>query len=189
MRFRSHLIISAAAALAIYPARPLGAIALTLAGTLVDLDHLVLYALQTGDWSVVGAVRYDRYRHRARVRGDARPRYGSLRSWLHTPWLTLPAIWGLAAARPATRPIALGVTLHLALDHWDLPVRLGARVRAGGHCGRCGRHGLRLSVQRSGRLGRYRYRVLCKACGEATLRRDGRPPPAAVDRRGGAMVH
>jgi hypothetical protein len=166
MRFRTHLLTSALLGLALYPRRPGRAAAVALAGTLVDLDHLLLYGAHTGDWSVAGALRYDRYRHRRRVAGDTRPRYGSLRSWLHAPWLVLPPLWAAAAARPALRPVALGISLHLLLDHWDGPVRLAVRLRRGRSCERCGRRGLRLGVYRYGRLGGYRYRVLCHACAE-----------------------
>lgn len=124
MRFRTHLLTSLAAGLALYPRRPAHAAALVLAGTLIDLDHLLLYALRTGDWSAVGALRYNRYRHYWRQAGDTRPRYGPLRSWLHEPWLVLPPLWSCAATYPALRPVALGLSLHMLLDHSYLPRRL-----------------------------------------------------------------
>jgi hypothetical protein len=134
MRFRTHLLTSVLAGVALYPRRPARLAALVAAGTLVDLDHLLLYWLQTGDWSVVGALRYDRYRHRGAGAGDTRPRYGSLRSWLHEAWLVLPPLWLGAAGHPALRPAAVGLSLHLLLDHYDLPWRYAARRRAGGLC-------------------------------------------------------
>lgn len=166
MRFRTHLITSVATGLVLYPDQPARLAALVAAGTLIDVDHLLLYALQTGDWSVVGALCYDRYRYRRAGPGDTRPRYGSLRSWLHTPWLTLPMAWMLAVRRPATRPLAVGLTLHLLLDHLDWPWRFTARLRAGGACQACGRRGVRLVVRRVGRRGATSYRVLCRRCAE-----------------------
>lgn len=170
MRFRTHLIISVATGLLLYPNRPARLAALVAAGTLIDVDHLLRYALQTGDWSVVGALHYDRYRNRGAGPGDTRPRYGSLRSWLHDPVLTLPAAWLLAARRPPLRPLAAGLTLHLLLDHLDWPWRFSARLRAGGACQACGRHDVRLAVHRAGRRGAYRYRALCRRCAERAHR-------------------
>lgn len=166
MRFRSHLAASTAAALVLYPRRPADAAALLLAGTLIDLDHLLLYALQTGDWSVTGALRYDRYRHRLVTPGDTRPRYGSLRSLLHEPWLLLPLIWGLALRRTVLRPVAIGLSLHLLLDYLDWPRHALARLRAGGRCEGCGRRGRRLEVRCRRETGVRRYEVLCRACRE-----------------------
>jgi hypothetical protein len=190
MRFRTHLLTSVLAGVALYPRRPARLAALVAAGTLVDLDHLLLYWLQTGDWSVVGALRYDRYRHRGAGAGDTRPRYGSLRSWLHEAWLVLPPLWLGAAAHPALRPAAVGLSLHLLLDHYDLPWRYAARRRAGGLCQGCGRRG-RLNVHRFGRRGARRYKALCRACEELVAMR-GFAGPARGERRrkaGGAVVH
>lgn len=139
MRFRTHLIASALAGLACYPQRPARALLLTLGGVLIDLDHLALHALRSGDWSPVGALRYNRYRSRRPRAGDQRPRYGSLRSILHRPLLTLPLVWLAALRRPVLRPLALGLTLHLAMDSPRL-LRWDWRVwrRAAGRCERCG---------------------------------------------------
>lgn len=190
MRFRTHLITSALAGLALYPRRPDRAIALTLGGTLIDFDHLLLYIARTGDWSIAGALRYDRYRHRRRPPGDSRPRYGGMRSWLHEPWLLLPPLWAAAWGRPALRPVALGLSLHLLLDNWDLPARLVARARSGGRCDVCGRRGLRLDVHRSGRLGDYSYGVLCRACAERAMQwRPQSARPALRGNRVGPVVH
>ncbi|GAB4447514.1 MAG: hypothetical protein OHK0015_51660 [Chloroflexi bacterium OHK40] len=169
MRFRTHLLASFAVGLALFPQRPLRLAATVAAGTLIDLDHLLLYGLHTGDWSIVGALRYDRYRHRGAEAGDSRPRYGSLRSWLHEPALLLP-LAALAGARPAMRPLAAGLGLHLLLDHYDWPWRVRARLRAGGVCGVCGRRGRRLRVSRSGPPGAWRYQARCAACSERAAR-------------------
>ncbi len=116
MRLHTHLWSSAFLSLTIYPRHPGKATLMTLAGVLVDLDHLVLYALRSGDWSIAGALCYNRYRHQKRVPGDTRPRYGSLRSWVHQPLLILPPLWWLARRHRALQPVAMGVTLHLMLD-------------------------------------------------------------------------
>lgn len=163
MQFRTHLITSAAAALAVYPRQPQQAAALLLAGVLIDLDHLVVYALQSGDWSISGALRYDRYRHKRIRAGDTRPRYGPLRSWLHRPWLLLPIVWTGATRWPALRPLALGASLHLALDYTYWPGDLRARIAARGRCAQCGR-ARKLEIERLRRSGRLQRRVLCRAC-------------------------
>ncbi len=185
MRFRTHLLSSLAAGLALYPRRPARLAALVAAGTLIDLDHLLLYSLRTGDWSVVGALSYDRYRHRGAGAGDSRPRYGTLRSWLHQPLLALPLCLA-AARRPGLRPLALGVALHLLLDFSDWPAHYAEQLRSGGRCRACGRAG-RVIVLRSGRRGAYRYRALCGACAERAARgqrgparRPGRSPAGPV---------
>jgi hypothetical protein len=116
MRLRTHLWTSTLTALLLYPRKPLPAVLCTSAGVLIDLDHFLVYAWRTGDWNLVGAIGYNRYRHCTIAPGDTRPRYGKLRSWLHQPLLVLPAIWMLARRRSALRPVAQGLTLHLALD-------------------------------------------------------------------------
>src|SRR3569623_66379 len=103
MRFRTHLLASAAAGLALYP-RSLGKAALvTVAGVILDVDHYVLYALRSGDWSPLGALRYNRRRRRRIRPGDTRPRYGPLRSVLHHKRLTIPLVWLTSMLQPALR--------------------------------------------------------------------------------------
>lgn len=120
MRFYTHLWTSALTAFAVYHQRPLQGAVCTLSGVLIDVDHLIVYGLRTGDWSIAGAFTYDQYRNRRVVPGDTRPRYGGLRSLFHQPLIVLPSIWLLAYYRPVLRPIALGLTLHLMLDNLDL---------------------------------------------------------------------
>jgi len=165
MQLKAHLAASAALALALYPRRPLRAAALVAAGTLIDLDHLLLYAAQTGDWTVSGALRYDRYRHRAPTRGDSRPRYGPLRSLIHEPLLLLPAVWLLARRRPALRPAALGLSLHLLLDYLLWPRDLRIRLRARGRCELCGRpYGRRLLVRAQPGPAGASLIAICRQC-------------------------
>lgn len=166
MRFRTHLLSSLAVGLALYPLRPARLAALVAAGTLIDLDHLWLYSLRTGDWSPVGALRYNRYRHRRARAGDNRPRYGPLRSWLHLPLLVLPPCWAAAGAHPALRPLAVGLTLHLLLDYAHWPAYQGALLRARGVCPSCRRGGGRLYLIFSDETGSYQ--ALCRACAQAT---------------------
>ncbi len=158
-------MISAATALVVYPRKPQQATALLLSGVLLDLDHLLLYALQSGDWSVAGALRYDRYRHLRIGAGDTRPRYRSLRSWLHQPWLLLPIVWAGAAHRPGLRPLAMGLSLHLALDYTYWPGDMLARLRAHGRCAQCG-HKRSLEIQRIRRAGRLARIALCRTCSQ-----------------------
>lgn len=133
MRLHTHLWSSALLSLTIYPGQPGKATLMTLAGVLVDLDHLALYMVRSDDWSIVGALCYNRYRHQRRVPGDTRPRYGPLRSWIHEPVLTLPLLWWLAYRYRALQPVALGVTLHLVLDGIDFRRYRSTRWQASIH--------------------------------------------------------
>lgn len=146
VRFRNHLLAAAATGLALFPRSPLRAALTTLGGVALDIDHFLLYALRSGDWNPVGALRYDRRRHRPPRRGDTRPRYGTLRSAAHEPRVTLPLIWLAAILWSPLRPLAVGLTVHLALDV-HLP-RFNWRVyrRAQGRCERCGIAGVPLEV-------------------------------------------
>ncbi|MFV9507552.1 MAG: hypothetical protein AB4911_23630 [Oscillochloridaceae bacterium umkhey_bin13] len=164
MRPRDHLLISTVAGLALYGWRPRPLLALIAAGTLVDVDHLLRYVFVTGDWSVVGALRYERYRHQRWRQGDTRPRYGSMRSALHRPWLMVPALWMGATRYPWLQPLAYGLSLHLLLDHLDGPWRIAARLRARGRCEGCGRHDRPLQIHRLPRQGRPGFHAICKVC-------------------------
>jgi hypothetical protein len=146
VRFREHFLAAAATGLALYPRSPLRVALTTLGGVALDVDHFLLYALRSGDWNPVGALRYDRWRHRPPRSGDTRPRYGSLRSVAHEPQVTLSLVWLAATLWPPLRPLAVGLTVHLALD-LHLP-RYNWRVhrRAQGRCERCGIAGVPLEV-------------------------------------------
>lgn len=173
MRLRTHLWTSALAGLALYPRSPRRAALVCLAGVLIDLDHLLLYSLRSGDWSVIGALQYDRYRNGPIVSGDTRPHYGSLRSCLHNPAI-LPLFALLAWEWPALRPILAGFTLHLTLDNIDLPREYRLLWRAGGCCAWC-RERSKLRVYdiihftADGRQARTSY-ALCYRCYQNYLR-------------------
>jgi hypothetical protein len=79
-------------------------------------------------------------------RGDTRPRYGSLRSIAHRAELTLPLVWLLALLVPALRPVAAGLTVHLALDLHPPNFDRRLRRRAAGRCERCGLAGVTLGA-------------------------------------------
>lgn len=181
MQFRAHLAIAAAAGLVLYPRHPRRAILTALGGVLIDIDHLFLYALRSGDWSLHGALRYDKRRHTAIRPGDTRPRYGSLRSIVHRPWLSLPVVWLLAWAWPIVRPLAVGLTIHLALDthlpHYDRQ----AWERAAGRCERCNLPDLELEVywivppDRGGdRFATTNHAVWCTVCAREVYRSEPR---------------
>jgi hypothetical protein len=159
MRLRIHILTSALLGTALYPRTPRRAALVLAGGVLLDLDHYLLYALRSGDWNPLGALRYDRWRNLPIAAGDTRRRHGSLRSVLHTARVTIPLAWLLSRRWPALRPLAFGVTLHLALD--TSPLLLDWRVwrRAGGRCERCGRCGLKRSIHyvRSPRRGGSRW--------------------------------
>lgn len=147
MRLRTHIISSTLTALALYPREPRRAALLGLSGVLLDVDHYLLYALRSGDWNPIGALRYNAWRHLPRTRRDARRRYGPLRSIFHRPWLTLPLAWGLSARWPALRPAAIGITLHLALDLPYLELDWRVWRRTSGRCERCGRRGRKRHIR------------------------------------------
>src|SRR5690349_13269743 len=146
MRLRTHILTSALLAAAVYPRAPRKAALVLAGGVLLDTDHYLLYALRSGNWNPLSALRYDRWRNQPITADDRRRRYGSLRSIFHSARVTLPLAWLLGWRWPYLRPLAIGVTLHLALD--TSPLRLDWRVwrRAGGRCERCGRLGLRRGV-------------------------------------------
>jgi hypothetical protein len=179
MRLRTHLLASALAGILLYPRAPRRALLLTFAGVAVDLDHYLLYALRSGDWNPAGALHYDRRRGRPIRPGDTQPRYGSLRSIIHRAALTLPLAWLLARWRPALRPLAIGVALHLALDAPLLSFDWRVWRRAQGHCERCGVGGLDLGVYYRRTLDRGGARwaldnraAWCRRCAREVRRRD-----------------
>lgn len=139
MRLRTHILTSALLGITLYPRAPRKAALLLAGGVILDVDHYLLYALRSGDWNPLSALRYDRWRNQPINVGDQRRRYGSLRSILHRARVTLPLVWLLGGRWPALRPLAIGVTLHLALDISLLRLDWRAWRRAGGRCERCGR--------------------------------------------------
>lgn len=147
MHFRSHLLASTLAGIALYPRSPRRAALVALSGVLIDVDHYVLYALRSGDWNPVGALRYYKRRSQPFRPGDTRPRYGPLRSIAHHAPLTIPLLWLLAWGWPRLRPLAVGVTLHLAMDQpWTYMLDWRVWRRARGRCERCGARDRHLDV-------------------------------------------
>ena len=146
MRLRAHVLTSALLATALYRRAPRDAALLLIGGVGLDVDHYLLYALRSGDWSPRRAWRHDSQRHAPLHPGERRRSYGPLRSPFHDARLTLPLAWLLSWRWPALRPIAIGVTLHLALDFPFL--RLDWRVwrRAQGRCENCGRSDVPLDI-------------------------------------------
>ena len=175
MRFRTHLLASAAAGLSLYPHAFGKAALVTVAGVLLDVDHYVLYALRSGDWNPLGALHYNQRRSRRIRPGDTRPRYGPLRSVLHYKWLTIPLVWLASSLQPVLRPVAVGITLHLLLDT-PFILMLDWRVwrRAQGRCKRCATRNVPRGVMylrpphRGGDRWALGNRVLwCAACAKA----------------------
>lgn len=178
MRFRSHFLASALAGVALYPRSPRRAALVALSGVLIDADHFLLYASRSGDWSLLGALRYDKRRSKRPRRGDTRPRYGPLRSVAHHAPLTLPLAWSLAKLFPALVPCAVGLTLHLAMDTpWPMLLDYRVWLRSRGRCERCGTHGRPRGVyhiiptQRGGDFWALENRVLwCQHCAKVVRR-------------------
>jgi hypothetical protein len=171
MRLRTHLIASTMLAAALYRRAPRRAALLILGGVSLDVDHYVLYALRSGDWNPIGALRYNTWRHTPKLQGDTRRRYGPLRSVFHMARLSLPIVWLLGRIWPPLRPIGIGVALHLALDFPYIRLDWRAWRRARGRCERCGRRGVPLDVHHvvSPRHGGARWAidnraVWCRRC-------------------------
>ena len=138
MRFRDHALAALGlGALCYGPEKPRQLGLLLVGGVLIDADHWIVYGLQTGDWSLSGVLRYNRYRHRLARVGDNRPRYGPLRSVAHQPLITLPLGWWLARRWRWLQPLMIGLSLHLLLDHWASPYFFWMRWQAGGQCAEC----------------------------------------------------
>jgi hypothetical protein len=181
MQPHTHLVASALLGLAVYPRSPKRAVIVALSGTLIDIDHYVLYALRSGDWNPIGALRYNRRRRYPIRPGDTRPRYGPLRSIVHHIPLTVPVIWLLAWAFPHLRPTATGVTLHLAMDFpWSMSFDWRVWRRAQGRCERCGRGDRRRDIyhviipKRGGDYWAPENRAAwCEQCAKAVRRDQG----------------
>jgi hypothetical protein len=182
MHSRTHLWTSALAGLLAYPRRPAQALLVVATGVLVDVDHFVLYALRSGDWSLRGALRYNQYRNKPRGPRDQRPRYGSLRSVVHHPLAVLGLVL-LAKPVPALRPVALGFGLHMLLDWAHIPGEWLLFQQVGWRCELCGgneRLRLRLIVHPTdgGRNRPDNRVVLCRRCDyAASLSYPQYPPP------------
>src|SRR5258706_3374400 len=101
MRLRTHILTSTLLGAALYPRAPCKAALLLAGGVLLDADHYVLYALRSGNWNPLSALRYDRWRKQPITANDRRRRYGSLRSIFHTWRVTLPLVWLLGWRLPA----------------------------------------------------------------------------------------
>src|SRR4051794_25667487 len=106
MRLRTHILTSTLLGAALYRRAPRKAALLLAGGVLLDADHYVLYALRSGDWNPLSALRYDRWRNQPIRASDQRQRYGSLRSIFHTARIIIPVVWLLAWRWPTLRPLA-----------------------------------------------------------------------------------
>jgi hypothetical protein len=76
MRLRTHILTSALLAIALYPRTPRKAALLLAGGVLLDVDHYLLYALRSGNWNPLSALRYDRWRNQPIAANDRQRRYG-----------------------------------------------------------------------------------------------------------------
>lgn len=173
MRFHTHLLASALLGALVYRRSPVKAGLVAIAGVAIDLDHYALYASRSGDMSLLGALRYDRRRGGRPRPGDTRPRYGSLRSAAHRAPLTLPLVWAGARVAPQLlAPVALGLTLHLAMDTpWAMLLDYRIWARSRGRCEQCGSRSRRPRVchvvlpKRGGdRWAASNRAVLCELC-------------------------
>jgi hypothetical protein len=83
----------------------------------------------------------------------------------------LPLSLMLAVHWPGLRPLALGLCLHLCLDHGDLPQRLALRWQYRGRCACCGtrrhvtvRNMLRTPADAEDRPATLVRLLLCRRC-------------------------
>ena len=70
MRLRTHILTSALLGAALYSRAPRKAALLVAGGVLLDADHYLLYALRSGNWSPLSALRYDRWRNQPIAAGE-----------------------------------------------------------------------------------------------------------------------
>jgi len=112
-----------------------GAIGLWAGGVLIDTDHYLWFCVCHRRLSPLAAVREFNQAHA--------PQHPATR-FLHSP-RTLLAVALLAALRPRLRPLATGMTLHVALDSYH-EARMGlarahAMERDDSSCQGCGAQG------------------------------------------------
>lgn len=112
-----HIVQGAASAAALYPVVGEAAIPFGLAVVMIDLDHLIVYLLDTGDWTLRGFFMYYRFLMRNLHTG-----YIGLYLF-HTVEFYLLCLL-LATWQPVFYPIVAGCLFHHAFDMANL-VRLG----------------------------------------------------------------
>jgi hypothetical protein len=106
MRVRDHIALSGTGAALLHRRLDGGALGFCAGGVLVDVDHYLWFGLRERRWSPLEAMRFFNEAHP--------PQHAATRA-LHHPIVPL-ALLLAGLRRPALRPLALGVLVHLALD-------------------------------------------------------------------------
>jgi len=177
MRVRDHILISTAGAALAVPFIGRGAVSLWAGGVLIDADHYVWFCLQQRRLSLPAAVHFF---------NEAGPPQHSATRALHAP-AALLFVFLLALRQRRLLPVAVGMSLHVALDTHHLArmarARSAALARDGYSCQVCGTATppIGAHVLRQPRLlPSYRAQnliSLCTRCHEAMHRRSSRPVP------------
>ena len=132
MRVRDHLALSAAGAALLSPWAGGSALGLVAGGVLIDADHYVWFCLRQRSLNPITAVRF--------FNGANPPQHAETRG-LHSPVVLLGVLLA-SIHRRSVLPVALGMSLHVALDlHHRARMdkaRAAALVRDGFSCQACG---------------------------------------------------
>jgi hypothetical protein len=174
MRVRDHVAISSAGAALLYPVVGRAVVGGWVASILIDADHYLWFCLKHRSVNPAAAMRFF---NQPEAPQDAETRI------LHNP-LALSIAIMLAARRRNVLPVAIGMTLHVALD-WYHEMRMDATRNAalerdGFRCQSCGANGPVVThvTCQPRLLPSYRVAnlvVLCPACHQAAHAR-GMPP-------------
>lgn len=166
MRVRDHLALGSAGAAVASPWAGASAAGLLAGSVLIDVDHYLWFCLHRRDLSPSAAMRF--------FDQPQAPQHAGTRV-LHSPGALLAAS-ALAVARPRLRALAVGMTVHVALDAYHERRMNEARARAlerdGYACRRCGVGGQAVGthLERQPRLlpdyGTENLVALCGPCHE-----------------------
>jgi hypothetical protein len=116
MTLTQHLVVTGIAAAALAPGSSAGELLLFCSGgVLIDVDHLIFYAVRTGKWDIPGMFRY--FREEIDPYLDRIPYLGVC--IFHTAECFL-AVALAALFFPPCRYLLAGMILHLLLDIFDL---------------------------------------------------------------------
>jgi hypothetical protein len=132
MRVRDHLVLSAAGAALLRPWAGGSVLGLVAGGVLIDVDHYAWFCLRQRSLNPIAAVRF--------FNEAGPPQHHGTRA-LHSP-LALLAVLLAGIHRRRLLPVALGMTLHVALDAHHLArmdkARAAVLVRDRFSCQACG---------------------------------------------------
>ena len=132
MRVRDHALISTACAVLAGPFIGRGALGLWAGSVFIDADHYAWFCLRRRCLDLPAAVRFFN-------QADP-PRHPATRA-LHGPAALLIALW-LGLRQRRLLPVALGMSLHVALDAHHVAqmdrARAAALARDGYSCQKCG---------------------------------------------------